>query len=289
MRTAALDLPDNIQAIALHEREWNGVLVETAHFQCDGRAVHLLCHQDRTRLSVVLEEEGGRCEPRLAENARCPTPYAPRHMAFAPAGLPVWGYSDHIHRVRDATLCFDVEALSERLGERLDATLAGTPRLGFTDARVWTLARLLADACDDPDPASQLYGDGLVTALGALLLRPRPEAATAGTLAPWQLRRVVDHLQARLPARVELRELADLVGLSQAHFSRAFKASTGRAPYQWQLDERIRRVQARLRDSEASLDRIAEATGFVDSAHLVRTFRRFVGTTPSRWRRENRV
>lgn len=289
MRTAALDLPDNIHTLALHEREWNGVLVETAHFECRGRAVHLLCHQDRTRLSVVLEEEGGRCEPRLAENTRCPTPYAPRHMAFVPAGLPVWGYSDHIRRVRDATLCFDIETLGERLGERLDPTLAGTPRLGFTDERVWTLARLLADACDDPDPASQLYGDGLVTAIGALLLRPTRAATASGGLAPWQLRRVVDYLQCQLPGRVELHQLAGLVGLSQSHFSRAFKVSTGRAPYQWQLEERIRRVKARLRDSQASLDHIAEATGFVDGAHLVRTFRRLVGTTPARWRRENRI
>lgn len=289
MRTAALDLPDNIRVLSLGEREWNGVLVETAHFLCRGRSAHVLCHQDRTRLSVVLEEEGGRCEPRLSEHRPCPAPYAPRHMAFVPAGLPVWGYSDGIDRVRDATLCFDVEALGERLGERMDAARAGTPRLGFTDERLWTLARLLAEACDETDPTSQLYGDGLVTAIGALLLRTAPASADTKGLAPWQLRRVVDYLQAQLPARVELRELADLAGLSQSHFSRAFKASTGRAPYQWQLEARVQRVKARLRESPASLDEIAEATGFVDGTHLARTFRRLVGTTPARWRRENRV
>lgn len=287
MRTAALDLPENIQALALRERSWNGVLVETAQFRCEGRVVHQLCHTDRLRLSVVLEEEGGRCEPRYSENARCPEPYAPRHMTFAPAGLPVWGYSDRIRRVRDATLCFDAAALSEQLGERLDAATMDTPRLGFSDDRVWTLARLLADACDDPDPASQLYGDGLVTAISALVLQAPMPADTRG-LAPWQLRRVLDFLHARLPARVELRELAGLAGLSQAHFSRAFKASTGRAPYQWQLEARVARVKACLRDSGLSLDRIAETTGFVDGAHLARTFRRLVGTSPARWRRDNR-
>ena len=69
-------------------------------------------------------------------------------------------------------------------------------------------------------------------------------------LAPWQLRRVIEYLDAHLPERVELAQLADLAGLSQAHFSRAFKASTGMAPYRWQLDARIRRAQALLIDSQ---------------------------------------
>lgn len=288
MRTAALDLPDNIQVLSLHEREWNGVLVETAHFRCQGRAVHLLCHQDRTRLSAVLLESGGRCEPRLGESIACPAPYSPRHMAFAPAGLPVWGYSDDIERVRDVTLCFDVDELGNRLGERLDATRAGIPRLGFNDDRIWTLARLLADACESADPASQLYGDGLVAALAAALLPAPVTPSAARGLAPWQLRRAVDYLNAQLPHRVELRDLAALVGLSQAHFSRAFKASTGRAPYQWQLHERMQRVKARLRTGHSSMEEIAEDTGFADGAHLVRSFRRMVGTTPARWRRANR-
>lgn len=288
MRTAALDLPDNIQVLSLHEREWNGVLVESAQFRCQGRAVHLLCHQDRTRLSAVLLEAGGRCEPRVAEHIACPAPYSPRHMAFAPAGLPVWRYSDAIDCVRDVTVCFDVEALGERIGEPLDETRAGIPRLGFNDDRIWTVARLLADACQRPDPATQLYGDGLVTALAGLLLPASTQLRPTKGLAPWQLRRVLEYLHAHLPNRVELGALAALVGLSQAHFSRSFKASTGRAPYQWQLEERLQRVKARLRGSHASLDRIAEETGFADCAHLVRSFRRMVGTTPARWRRANR-
>lgn len=77
-------------------------------------------------------------------------------------------------------------------------------------------------------------------------------------------------------------------GLSQSHFSRAFKASTGMAPYRWQLDARIRRAQALLLDTRASLDEVAEATGFADAVHFGRTFRKLTGATPAAWRRDRK-
>ncbi|MET0281219.1 MAG: helix-turn-helix transcriptional regulator [Steroidobacteraceae bacterium] len=41
-------------------------------------------------------------------------------------------------------------------------------------------------------------------------------------------------MEASLPDRIRMAQLARLVGLSTSHFSRAFKASAGIAPYQWQ-------------------------------------------------------
>jgi transcriptional regulator GlxA family with amidase domain len=92
-----------------------------------------------------------------------------------------------------------------------------------------------------------------------------------------------------LPQRVELSELAVLAGLSQSHFSRAFKVSTGMAPYQWQLDSRIRRAQLLMLETKSSLEQIADATGFTDAAHLSRIFRRITGTTPAVWHPQNLI
>ena len=142
---------------------------------------------------------------------------------------------------------------------------------------------------NDPDPSAQLYGDGLTAAIAArLFANPARPAVDGKGLAPWQLRRIVEYLDAHLPGRVELADLAALVDLSQAHFSRAFKASTGMAPYRWQLDARIRRAQALLIDSRASLNEVAEATGFADAVHFGRTFRKLTGATPAAWRRDRK-
>jgi len=273
-----------VLSLSLAQRAWNGVSVDISEYHCAGRVVHPLRRQTETRLSVVLEEVGGHCEPRLREDQPCPIGYMPRHMHFAPAGLEMWGYSADARIVKEATLSFDLAILSERLSTGFNAEAIAAPRLRFSDDRIWTLVKLLSDAVNDSDPSAQLYGDGLIAAVAARLFATRESVADARGLAPYQLQRVIEYLEAHLPARVELAQLAKLADLSQSQFSRAFKASTGMAPYRWQLDARIRRAQALLIDTSASLDDVAEATGFADAVHFGRTFRKFTGATPAAWR-----
>ena len=143
---------------------------------------------------------------------------------------------------------------------------------------------------NDRDPSTQLYGDGLIAAIAAQLFAKSPEpGAEAKGLAPSRLHRVVEYLDAHLPRRVDLARLVKLAGLSQSHFSRAFKASTGMTPYRWQLDARIRRAQALLIDTDASLDDVAETTGFADAVHFGRTFRKLTGATPAAWRHDRKA
>ena len=283
-------LPENVLDFSVSRRTWNGVRVEVSEWQGAGKVSHRFPHETETRLVALLKEVGSPCEPRLREHQPCPVGYTPRHMDFAPAGMEMWGYSDDARFVKDAALAFDFAALGERLETKIDADAIATPRLRFSDDRIWPLVKLLSDTVNDPDPSTQLYGDGLAAAIMARLLADPAQAGSTQSatdssgLAPWKLRRVVDYLEARLPERVELADLAALAGLSQSHFSRAFKASTSMAPYRWQLDARIRRAQALLIDPRVSLDQVAEATGFADAVHFGRTFRKLTGTTPAAWR-----
>jgi AraC family transcriptional regulator len=89
-------------------------------------------------------------------------------------------------------------------------------------------------------------------------------------------------------SRLALRDLALATGLSQSHFSRAFKASTGVAPYQWFLNARIRQAQQLLLKQTASVAEVATMAGFADQAHLTRAFSRATGATPAAWRRDRR-
>lgn len=280
------ELPENLISLTASSRSWSGVRVDVTEFSCAGQVLHRLRHEQDARLGVILEEVGtGRCEPRLRANVPCPVAYKPRHMHFAPAGMEIWGYSADARFVKDVNLGFDVARLRETMALPDGAGPADAPRLRFTDDRIWTLARLLAEAVDDPDPSAQLYGDGLAVAIAARLFSP-PEAPAEGAkgLSPLQLRDAIGYLDAHLPARVDLGTLASLAGLSQSHYSRAFKASTGMAPYRWQLQARIERAQALLLETRSSLEDVAEATGFADAVHFGRTFRKLTGATPAAWR-----
>lgn len=284
--STATERPENLLSLSRVGRRWNGVRVEVGEFHCAGRVLHRLGNDQEVRLGLLLEEVGnGRCEPRLKANRPCAVDYRPRHMHFAPAGLEVWGFSEHVLYAKDVSLVFDLPTLHEHLVLPSTGRQVDVPRMRFTDDRLWTLAKLLADAVGDPDPSAQLYGDALTAAIATLLFSPpKVDSEATGRLSPRQLGDVLAYLEAHLPARVELATLAAIAGLSQSHFCRAFKASTGLAPYRWQLQARIEQAKALLLVSSGSLEDVAEATGFADAVHFGRTFRNLTGATPAAWR-----
>ncbi len=104
-------------------------------------------------------------------------------------------------------------------------------------------------------------------------------------LAGWQLRRATEFIEENCLRNIRLEELAALIGLSQSHFSHAFKASTGVAPHQWQVNARLQHAKGLILKGELSLTEIASETGFADQAHFTRVFRKNFGTTPAHWQK----
>ena len=282
----AFELPENVAMRTTTSRCWNGVNVDLHQKTCTGRFLFQIDSREAlTRLSAQLEEVGrARAEPRSAPNTPNPHAYKPRPLYLAPAGMELWGYSADTRYIECATISFDLNRLQERLGFSESVGLID-PRLRFFDDRLWTLIRLLADAINDTDPTAQLYGDSLTAAIAARLFeRPKEAKGSEGGLSAIQLRDAMSYLEAKMPARVELATLAELAGLSQSHYSRAFKASTGLAPYQWQLQARVERAKDLLLNTNSCLEEVAEATGFGDAVHFGRTFRKMTGATPAAWR-----
>jgi AraC-like DNA-binding protein len=156
------------------------------------------------------------------------------------------------------------------------------------------LAALLAAELDRPGPHSKLYAESIALALTVQLVRnhgtdPVNLAQIRGGLAPWQLRRVFDHLEENLANVVSLSELAAIVDLSTAHFSRQFKTSTGSSPHRYQVALRIERAKKMLLHGNLALKEVALSCGFFDQCHLSKTFRRLVGLSPGAWQRSRRL
>ncbi len=80
-------------------------------------------------------------------------------------------------------------------------------------------------------------------------------------------------------------ELATLVRLSPAHFSRAFRNSFGCSPLEYVTRRRMERAQGLMLSTDTPLSQIALDCGLADQAHFSRLFRRVVGETPRAWRR----
>jgi len=99
-------------------------------------------------------------------------------------------------------------------------------------------------------------------------------------LAPWQIGRVLSHIDRNLESRLMVTELAALTRLSPSYFSRVFHASFGVSPHHYVLHRRIQTAQTLMLNPDATLSSIALLTGFSDQAHMSRTFRRLIGVTP---------
>jgi len=75
--------------------------------------------------------------------------------------------------------------------------------------------------------------------------------------------------------------LADIAFVSEAHFSRVFKATFGETPHRYLQRRRIERAAALLRDTDQPVIDICTAVGFDGLSTFTRTFTAIMGETPA--------
>jgi AraC family transcriptional regulator len=168
----------------------------------------------------------------------------------------------------------------------LGITHAVAPVYDGTDRAVHGLARGLLQEADTDPLTCRLYAENLADFLALRLLRGVParrQPAVPG-LTALQLRRVSDYIAAHLDEDISSVELAGLVELSAFHFARRFKASTGMAPYQYVMRQRIELARELLARTRLSISEISFRAGFSSQSHLGARFRQIVGMTPRRYR-----
>ncbi len=95
------------------------------------------------------------------------------------------------------------------------------------------------------------------------------------------LLRARDYIAARAPDRISLAQVAAIAGLTPWHFARAFRRQFGLPPHRFQLGLRVDLARRLLADGIPGSE-VAHRTGFADQSHLIRCFKRMIGTTPAR-------
>jgi len=174
--------------------------------------------------------------------------------------------------------------------ERTEVVGLGVRSVGSVDdPKVREACRILKDvrAVLDSDPvAARGHLERLAKVLGANGFPDESDGSRRGGLAPWQERRLREHIAANLSKPLPLSELAALVRLSAGHFSRAFSRSFGVTVHTFIIEQRLIAAKRMILDSEAPLAEIALSCGMADQSHLTRHFTRRVGVSPAAWRRQ---
>jgi AraC family transcriptional regulator len=107
-------------------------------------------------------------------------------------------------------------------------------------------------------------------------------------LLAWQMRLVERYIEEHLDQQILVANLSELIHLSEAHFSRAFRLAYGLPPHAYIVRRRLELAAQLMLAGREPLSEIALRCGFHDQAHLSKQFRQLTGETPAAWRRLRR-
>jgi AraC family transcriptional regulator len=163
---------------------------------------------------------------------------------------------------------------------------------GFSDPLLEQMGRAILAEMQSETVAGPLLVESLGSSLAARLLYRYSNSSAdvrssrVGKLDPRRLNRVLEYIHAHLGDELDVRGMASAAHLSRFHFARAFKASTGQAPYQYVNAKRMERAKALLLQ-DRPLGEIALTLNFSSQANFTRAFRREFGVTPGQYREQN--
>lgn len=267
----------------VHRANWSWLSAESVlvpksrlEFRVDQQATYLAIHD-------IVRQDG---ETRLEGAGFSEARDIRGRLTFVPAGCSAEGWSDirnrsaHVFAVHLAPLLHDVLELAHL-----------PPALYFQNASVQATLQKLRFVVEGHGVADVAYAETLglilVWELKNALVGASAPTKMQGGLTKLQLRRIDEFVRANLDRALSISDLAAVAGLSQFHFIRAFKESTGLPPYQYVLRERVELARRLLLESNSTVAEVAVAAGFGDALQLTRTFRKFVGTTPAAFRRDH--
>jgi AraC family transcriptional regulator len=159
-----------------------------------------------------------------------------------------------------------------------------------SDPLTASILEQLSELVDDDDVAPA-YIESLVQALLAQLIYNygyKRKVETPAELPPRDLARVRSYIDENLAETIRIADLAAICDLSEFHFSRLFKNTTGLSPYAYVVDARMRQAKERLRTTEDNVLDIALAVGYSSTAHFSTAFKKHNGMTPTAFRSEYR-
>ena len=126
---------------------------------------------------------------------------------------------------------------------------------------------------------------GIQTQAGGSLARSYTGIVTSHDLANLaHLRRSRDLMDREYARQLDVAALARAALMSNAHFSRQFRAAYGETPYAYLMTRRIERAKALLRHGELSVTEVCMAVGCTSLGSFSARFTELVGETPTAYR-----
>lgn len=179
-----------------------------------------------------------------------------------------------------------VEQANNELNLKLDRAVLN-PQFKQLDSLVYSLVATLLTEINLNGENSCVYTETLFKTLAVHLFQQYafPSIQETEAKPSFKLKATIAYINENLDRRLSVEEIATAVNTSKYHFCRRFKHSMGISPYQYLLQQRIKRAESLLESNlELSIADISLSCGFASQSHLCKCFRKFTGVTPKAYR-----
>ncbi|WP_051201890.1 AraC family transcriptional regulator [Ferrimonas senticii] len=143
----------------------------------------------------------------------------------------------------------------------------------------------LAQALLQPASANALAPHWLAIIYYQLLTGPKRHLLAALVQQDQHLARIsasIEHIQQNLEQKLTVEQLAQVAGMSESAFFRAFKASVADSPLQYLKKLRLNKAKGLIVYQGMAASAAAFAVGYESATQFSREFKRYFGTPPSK-------
>lgn len=221
-----------------------------------------------------------------------------KEQSMRPGVINVWAANSPAYQAwGKANPRMVVVAIEQQLVSRI-LTSAGLgsnytlpPCFAVRDRTISQLVKPCSEQLDRDGTRNKAFTDGLSAALVTHIYRTYSKKMSLdvakGGLTPLDAQRVIKFIEQNLHENIGLEQLASTVQLSTHYFTEAFRKTVGMPPYRFLLTQRIEKAKDLLLHSDMAPGKIAAEVGFSSQAQFTTNFRKMVGKTPGRFRRES--
>lgn len=201
----------------------------------------------------------------------------PSTLIFRPAGEE---HSEHFDS--GEARCLNIEIEHDWLQR---ASVESSLVNGSSDYRsslLTSLSSKLYKELQELDGASALSIEGLTFEIIAEASRRSTEQSKYQI--PGWLERAREFIHSHFTESLTLTQIAEVAGVHPIHLAREFRKHFHSSTGEYVTQLRIELACRELAELDTPLAHVASATGFYDQSHFSKTFKRFTGMTPTRYR-----
>lgn len=140
-----------------------------------------------------------------------------------------------------------------------------------------------------PRSDSELITRNYMSILLMLLNRLRNREEINNTSTDAIIKESLVYISEHLSENLSLEHVAQYVALNPSYFSRKFKSVVGTNFKNYIIFTRVGKAQQLLSSSELSLSEISNVCGFQDSNYFSTVFKKIVGVSPAKFRKQNKI